>query len=70
MVGQGWDHNDIRGARVCTVAPATATALWHLLCCGRQCHRHLDPQPAFAHDRDRELRLWTVTSELLSKAGA
>jgi hypothetical protein len=36
MLGQGWDHNDIRGARVGTVAPATATALWHLLWCDRQ----------------------------------
>ncbi len=28
----------------------------------------VDEQPAFAHDRDRELRLWDATAELLSKA--
>jgi NAD(P)-dependent dehydrogenase (short-subunit alcohol dehydrogenase family) len=26
----------------------------------------VDPQPAFAHDRDRELRLWTATRQLLN----
>ncbi len=31
---------------------------------------NVDEQPAFAHDRDRELRLWNATAELLSKAAA
>ena len=30
----------------------------------------VDEQPAFAHDRTRELRLWNVTTELLDKAAA
>lgn len=30
----------------------------------------VDEQPAFAHDRDRELRLWNATRELLEKAAA
>jgi NAD(P)-dependent dehydrogenase (short-subunit alcohol dehydrogenase family) len=30
----------------------------------------VDEQPAFAHDRERELRLWDVTTELLEKAAA
>jgi hypothetical protein len=30
----------------------------------------VDEQPAFAHDRERELRLWDATSELLEKAAA
>jgi hypothetical protein len=30
----------------------------------------VDEQPAFAHDRERELRLWNTTSELLEKAAA
>ncbi|MET1071377.1 MAG: short-chain dehydrogenase, partial [Umezawaea sp.] len=30
----------------------------------------VDEQPAFAHDRERELRLWDATTELLSKAAA
>ena len=30
----------------------------------------VDEQPAFAHDRDRELRLWDATTELLSRAAA
>ena len=29
----------------------------------------VDEQPAFAHDRDRELRLWNVTAELLAPVG-
>jgi DNA-binding transcriptional MerR regulator len=29
-----------------------------------------DEQPAFAHDRERELRLWNVTTELLDQAAA
>jgi hypothetical protein len=28
----------------------------------------VDEQPAFAHDRDRELRLWNATHELLARA--
>jgi NAD(P)-dependent dehydrogenase (short-subunit alcohol dehydrogenase family) len=30
----------------------------------------VDEQPAFAHDRERELRLWDATAELLEKAQA
>jgi hypothetical protein len=30
----------------------------------------VDEQPAFAHDRDRELRLWNATTELLDQAAA
>jgi hypothetical protein len=30
----------------------------------------VDEQPAFAHDRERELRLWNATSDLLDQAAA